>query len=213
VNALQSHPDRLRGVAVVSDQVEPSELSALRDAGVRGLRFTELSERVPEFRGTVGYDALTALAPQMRELGLHAQIWTLGYLFAQRHAELLELEVPLVLDHMALFDPTRGVADQPFRALLELLADGKAWVKLIPYRMSARFPDYDDLRPLHEAMLQANPDRLLWGTDWPHVRMTENMPTDAHLLDLFLEWTDNEELARKILVENPSRLYGFSRDA
>jgi predicted TIM-barrel fold metal-dependent hydrolase len=208
-HALTSLPGRLRGVAVVDGRLARDELAAMRDAGVRGLRFTQLSDRVPEFHGTVGYDALRTLAPAMRELGLHAQLWTLCDLFAAQHGELLELEIPLVLDHMGLFAPSRGSADPAFRTLLELLAEGRVWVKLIPYRMSSKYPDYSDLRPFHEAMLEANADRLLWGTDWPHVRMTENMPDDGHLLDLFLEWTADDERAGKVLVDNPSRLYGF----
>jgi predicted TIM-barrel fold metal-dependent hydrolase len=210
-HALSAFSARLRGVAVVDGGLAPDDLVAMRDAGVRGLRFTQLSDRVPEFQGTVAYDALRTLAPAMRELGLHAQLWTLCDLFAEQHRELLELEIPLVLDHMGLFDPSRGTADPAFRTLLELLAEGRVWVKLIPYRMSSNYPDYGDLRPFHEAMLEANADRLLWGTDWPHVRMTENMPDDGHLLDLLLEWTADDELAGKVLVDNPSRLYGFPR--
>ena len=209
-HALATHPDRLRGIAVVDDHTTVEELARLTAAGVRGLRFTQLSNLVPEFRGTVGYDALKTLAPAMRELGLHAQIWTLCDLFAEQHRELLNLGIRLVLDHMGLFDPTRGTADPAFQTLLALLDnDDDVWIKLIPYRMSSRYPDYDDLRPFHEAMLATNPDKLVWGSDWPHVHMSQNMPSDAHLLDLCLEWTGDNELAHKLLVENPARLYGF----
>jgi predicted TIM-barrel fold metal-dependent hydrolase len=208
-HALREHPERLRGVAVVDDPVAPDELVALRDAGVRGLRFTQLSGRSPHFHGTVGYPALTTLAPVMRELGLHAQLWTLCDLFADQHRELLRLGLPLVLDHMGLLDPSRGTAAPAFQTLLGLLADGRVWIKLTAYRVSRRPPDYDDLRAFHEAMLEANPDQLVWGSDWPHVRMTDRMPDDAHLVDKCIEWTRDGELVRKLLVDNPARLYGF----
>jgi len=132
--ALTAEPDRLRGVAVVDGRVGRDELVALRGAGVRGLRFTELSGRSPPFHGTVGYPALTTLAPVMRELGLHAQLWTLCDLFADRHRELLRLGLPLVLDHMALLDPSRGTPAPAFQTLLGLLADGQVWIKLTAYR-------------------------------------------------------------------------------
>jgi len=209
LHALAAHPARLRGVAVVTHQVTADELRAMRDAGVRGLRFAHLPDRAPHFTGTVGYAALTTLAPVMRELGLHAQLWTACHLFAEQHRELLELGVPLVLDHMGHLDPARGIQDEAFQTLLGLLAEGRVWIKLIAYRLSRRHPDYDDVRSFHEAMLLANPDQLVWGSDWPHVRMTEQMPDDGRLVDLCLAWTGDEALVRKVLVDNPARLYGW----
>jgi 2-pyrone-4,6-dicarboxylate lactonase len=110
---------------------------------------------------------------------------------------------------MGWFDPTRGVADPAFGTLLDLLADGRIWVKLTAYRMSLPSPDYEAVRPFHDAMVEANPDQLVWGTDWPHVKVDAHMPRDADLLDRCLDWIGDERLAHKILVENPARLYGF----
>ena len=91
------------------------------------------------------------------------------------------------------------------------LGDGRIWVKVSgTYRASDRYPDYEDARPLHEALLRANPDQMLWGSDWPHPRLTKNMPDTGHLLDLFNAWTPDESLRRRILVENPARLFGFA---
>lgn len=208
-HALSGHPDRLRGVAVVDDTVSARELASLRAAGVRGLRFARLPGRTPRFRGTVDPSALAAMAPRMRDLGLHAQLWMPCDLFAEQHRELLGLGVPVVLDHMGLVDPTRGTSDRAFQSLLALLTDGRVWIKLPAYRVSRCPPGYDDVRPFHEAMLAANPDRLVWGSDWPHVRLTDQMPDDGHLVDLCLGWTGDDALARRILVENPMRLYGF----
>jgi 2-pyrone-4,6-dicarboxylate lactonase len=145
----------------------------------------------------------------MRALGLHAQFWTLCDLFADQHRALIELEVPLVLDHMGAFDHSRGTADPAFQTMLGLLAAGQIWIKLTAYRLSSSYPDYGDIRPFHEAMLEANPDQLVWGSDWPHFRMSDRMPDDGQLIDRCLEWTGDDELARKVLVDNPARLYGW----
>ena len=91
------------------------------------------------------------------------------------------------------------------------VGDGHVHAKVsAPYRASSHYPDYPDARPLHEALLSANPDQLIWGTDWPHPRLAKNMPDTGHLLDLFNTWTLDPALRRKILVDNPAKLYGFS---
>jgi hypothetical protein len=89
-------------------------------------------------------------------------------------------------------------------------AEGRIWVKVSgAYRVSRLYPDYPDAQPIHEALVAANPDQITWGTDWPHPRLERDMPDDGHLLDLFNRWTPDTDLRRKILVDNPARLYGF----
>jgi len=109
----------------------------------------------------------------------------------------------------AIVDAARGVNEPNFLALLKLVGEGAVHVKVsAPYRVSARFPDYADARALHEALLRANPERLMWGTDWPHPSIAADvMPDDGHLLDLLMEWTPDETARRKILVETPQRLF------
>jgi predicted TIM-barrel fold metal-dependent hydrolase len=104
----------------------------------------------------------------------------------------------------------RGVNDPNFQALLKLVGDGHVHVKVsAPYRMSSQFPDYPDARPFHDALIAANPERLMWGTDWPHPSTAaEVMPDDGHLLDLFMTWTRDESVRRRILVDTPQRLFG-----
>ena len=94
--------------------------------------------------------------------------------------------------------------------LLRLVGEGHVYVKLsAPYRLSDRFPDYPDARPFHEALLRANPQPLMWGTDWPHPSIPgEIMPDDVHLLDLLCQWTPDEQVRRCILVDTPARLFG-----
>jgi predicted TIM-barrel fold metal-dependent hydrolase len=208
LNGLAESPDRLRGVAVTTRATARSELLQWRAQGVRGLRFTEIPRRIA-FAGTVGIEELAALAPLLRELGMHAQLWITADRFAGEAERLLAFGVPLVLDHMALLDPTAGTAGSAFQALLRQLGDGRVWVKLTPYRVSRLDPDYRDVRPFHEALVRANPERLLWGSDWPHVHMKSGMPDDGHLVDLFDAWTGDDALRTRILVDNPAHLYGF----
>ena len=119
---------------------------------------------------------------------------------------------PIVLDHYALARASEGVAGAGFQAACRYLSEGRIWVKLSgAYRISNTYPDYADVRALHEALIKANPDQLLWGSDWPHPRLAENMPDDGHLLDLFNAWTPDAAMRTRILVSNPERLYGFSQ--
>jgi len=101
--------------------------------------------------------------------------------------------------------------DANFQALLKLVGEGHLHAKVsAPYRLSDQFPDYPDAKPFHDALVRANPERLMWGTDWPHPSIPGNiMPDDGHLLDLFFEWTPDAAVRRRILVETPARLFGF----
>jgi predicted TIM-barrel fold metal-dependent hydrolase len=119
-------------------------------------------------------------------------------------------EMPVIVDHYGMVEAARGVNEPNFQALLRLVGEGAVHVKVsAPYRISTQFPDYADARPFHDALLRANPERLLWGTDWPHPSIaTAVMPDDGHLLDLFYAWTPDEAVRRRILVETPQRMFG-----
>jgi len=114
--------------------------------------------------------------------------------------------VPVVIDHMGGFDPRAGVDDSGFQALLHLLVGGRVWVKLCAYRNLLGLPDMEAGLPFHRLLLQANPDQLLWGSDWPHLRV-EPAPQATDLLATFRRWTANAELERAILRDNPGRLF------
>jgi predicted TIM-barrel fold metal-dependent hydrolase len=206
LNGLSDSPQRLRGVAVTTRTTPRAELADWRARGVRGLRFTDVPPRIA-FAGTIGIEELVALAPLMRELDLHAQLWMTARRFANQTERLYTLGVPLVLDHMAVLDSAAGLTGAAFQAVLHGLGEGRLWLKLTPYRLSRSYPDYEDIRPFHEALVRANPERLLWGSDWPH--MASEMPDDGHLVDLFDAWTDDDVLRTRILSENPAHLYGF----
>jgi predicted TIM-barrel fold metal-dependent hydrolase len=117
----------------------------------------------------------------------------------------------VVIDHMGRTDASAGTATEGFQCLLRWFGEGECWVKLSgAHRLSRNWPDYTDARPFHEALVRTNPDRLVWGSDWPHPRMNaEEMPDAGHLLDLFHAWTPDEATRARILVTNPALLYGF----
>lgn len=207
VHALSLAPKRLRGIALLEADVSDATLNDLHAAGVRGARFSQ--PRGPLAVGSVSFDVLERLAPRLRALGWHAQVWVPGSELEQTVRRLLPLGLELVIDHMGMLDPARGVTDPHFQALLRLLSGGQIWVKLIPYRLSQHPPDYPDIAPFHRALVTANPERLLWGTDWPHVHLEADMPDTGHLADLFYAWTDGWNERRRILTQNPQALYGF----
>lgn len=212
VDAVDQSPRSLRGIGVVDSSVADFELADLRAHGVLGLRFTEIASARPSptRKPVSGFEALQILGPRLREHDLHAQIFADCETFVAAAPRLLDLGVPLVLDHMAkIFPGARPVSDPAFQVLLGLLREGRIWVKLTIIRGSDQAPGYEDLRPLHDALLAANPKRLVWGTDWPLLNMGERTPDLGKLLDLFDAWTGDDALRQAILVDNPATLYGF----
>jgi 2-pyrone-4,6-dicarboxylate lactonase len=210
-DALRRSEGKVIGIAVATELVSDQELAALHAAGVRGLRFNEMldSGTGNRFNGSVGVEHLRKLAPRMKELGWHAQVWARCEDALWLAPEIAKLGVGLVFEHMASFRIERGIRDPEFKAILTLLSEGRIWVKLSVCRNSKLFPGYRDARPFHDALIEANAGRLLWASDWPFVRMAESAPDVGHLLDLFTEWVGDANIEHQILVENPRALYGF----
>jgi 2-pyrone-4,6-dicarboxylate lactonase len=157
-------------------------------------------------------DVFEVFRKTMADLGWIMQIFC-DYRMLEGAAATLRAysrDMPVIVDHLGMVPAERGVDDPNFQALLKLVGDGHVHVKLSAvYRCSAQYPDYADARPLHDALVRANPQRLMWGTDWPHRSIAaEVMPDDGHLLDLFHDWTPDEDTRRLILVETPTRLFG-----
>lgn len=210
LDALQREPKRLRGVAIVKESTTREEVRRMADAGVRALRF-HIAPRQPGRFSSLGIDAFEKLAPFMDECDMHVQFFMDARELPNVLARLKNWKRPVVLDHFGSTKAAEGTAAPGFETLRKFLGEGRIWVKLSgAYRASEQYPDYPDAKPLHEALLKANPDQLLWGSDWPHPRLEKNMPDTGHLLDLFHAWTPDAALRRKILVDNPAKLYGFS---
>jgi predicted TIM-barrel fold metal-dependent hydrolase len=213
LDALARFPDRLRGVAITDTRVAPSTLRDWHDLGMRGLRFHLFSDAgKPGYVRGVGLDVFEVFRNTMAELGWVMQIFCDWRLMGDLAPILREVsrQMPVVIDHMLHIPAERGIGDPNFQALLRLVGDGDVHVKVsAPYRISAQFPDYEDARAFHDALVVANPERLLWGSDWPHPSIAaEIMPDDGHLLDLFMAWTSIAATQRRILVETPARLFG-----
>ena len=218
LDALGRAPQRLRGVAITDERASPADLKAWDRAGMRGLRFHLFApDRPPGYVRGVGLDTFRHFQPTMRELGWHMQIWLDWRLLPELEPTLraIAAATPVVIDHLAEFDAALGIDHPCFQALLRMVGDGVCWAKLsAPYRGSAQAPDYADMRPLHQALVRANPGQLVWGTDWPHPSIpADRMPNDGRLLNLLLDWVPDAALRDRILVHNPARLYGFPEAA
>jgi len=210
LDAIRRSEGRLKGIGTATSETSDADLDAMHSGGICGLRFTEA--RLPNgsrYSGSVGADQLAALAPRMRDRSMHAQVWPGPHGLPELMDALLPLEVPIVLEHMGGIDIRRGVDDAAFQSLLRLLRDGRVWVKLTICRRSTAAPEYQDLRPFHDALVAANPRRLVWGSDWPFVRMDERAPDAGRLVDLFGEWVLDPALRTAILADNPRALYRF----
>lgn len=205
LHALAAQP-ALRGVVVVRPG-SPLPLRGLRERGVRAARFSHRSGAGANFAGSASLANLQALAPALADEGLHAELWTDCKVLPEIADHLRELPVPVVIDHMGGFDAKAGPQEPGFRVLLDLLESGHVWVKLCAYRNLLQEPDWEAGRVFQQAMMAANPERLVWGSDWPHLRVTPS-PDPVRLLDMFMDWAGNDAMVQQVLSVNPERLYG-----
>lgn len=203
VETLTANRARLRGIAVLGLDATDAERAALQAAGVVGLRLNVL------YGGGIGFDRVEAYGALCKEMGWHLQFLIDAGELPKVAPQLAKLPVPFLIDHMGHFPTSRGVDSEGFQTLLALVRDG-AWARLSgAYRTTVQGPPYDDTVPFAQALVKAAPERCVWGSDWPHVANWGVMMTVADLLDLLARWVPDEELRRRILVDNPHRLFGF----
>lgn len=208
LEALEQFGADARGVAVVDASVSDDELQRLHAAGVRGIRFNQtISDITP-------IETLEPLAARIQALGWHVQVLLKPDDIPLLETRLRRLPVPVVFDHLGRL-PQSGVNHPAFKSILRLLDGGKAWVKLSgAYLCGPRIgDDYPDAGPLARAYLAAAPERMLWGSNWPHPTASaglHDLPDDAVLLDLLARWTSDSRLLERVLVDNPALLYDFS---
>lgn len=196
---------RCRGVAVVDDNVSKAELQALHDAGFRGTRFNTMA------KGGVSMDRLRTLAEKIAPFGWHIQIYHDGARLPEIEDVLERLPVDVVIDHMGQIMTEYGTQHAGFQCLLKLLDSGRVWVKLTGQRMSSEGPPFSDLAPFAKAIVARAPERCVFGSDWPHPDTSGYMPDDGKVIDLLPTWAPDERQRQRILVENPTALYGFDR--
>jgi 2-pyrone-4,6-dicarboxylate lactonase len=205
-DAIKAHPHVLRAIALIDESITDRALRDLAEAGVRGFRVNRTAKT------GLSFEVARKLAVRVKELGWHVQF----LLDIEDHPDidtfLGVFPTEVVIDHMGRPDPRRGIRAPGFQALIRLLKSGRGWAKLsAPYRTSLQEPPYHDITPFARALVEAAPDRLVWGSDWPHVLLETTMPRDEDLVDQLAAWVPDEATRRRILVDNPERLYGFGR--
>jgi D-galactarolactone isomerase len=195
-----------RGVAVVFPDVGDSELRALDAGGVRGIRFTVFDPATAVTR----IDMIEPLTRRMADIGWHVQIHMRGDQIVANADLLRRLPSTIVIDHMGRVPLPEGTSHAAFKVVRELLDKGNAWVKLSGAYQDTKIgpPTYADATALARAYVAAAPERMVWGSDWPHPTETDK-PDDALLLELLSEWAPDAATRRRILVDNPQALYGF----
>ena len=200
---------RCRAVAVVADDIAEAELEALNDAGVRGVRINVVD--VAHGKGVLPMAALTRLASRVQKFGWHVEFLMHADEYPDLDRQFADFPVDIVLGHLGYMKTDKGVANAGYQAMLRLMQRGKCWVKLTgPYRISGQPLPHADTVGFARTLLEAAPERVIWGTDWPHVMVKGAMPNDGDLADLLLEWVP-EGLREQVLVHNPAKLYGFER--
>jgi predicted TIM-barrel fold metal-dependent hydrolase len=204
-DAVVALGDQGRGVAVLGADVAEDELARLDDAGFRGVRFNLTTA------GGVPFEAVDLLAAKVAAHGWHLQFLIGAEALLEHAGKLAALQVDLVLDHFGPLDGAK-TADQPvMREILGLIEPGRTWVKISgAYRVDHGAAPWPAAAPFAGHLLQEASERLVWGTDWPHPGPAGPMPNDGHLLDALWGWCHDEALYRKVLVDNPARLYGFA---
>ena len=208
LDALALDPKRLRGVAVVPFDAPQAELERLHAAGVRGLRANIVDLKTN--KGQLPLDELRALAQRIKPMDWHIEFLMHVNEFPQLDQQLGDFPVDMVFGHLGYVPVAAGLETPGFAALLRLMRDGKAWVKLTaPYRLTLSAMPYPDTTPFAQALADAVPDRLMWGSDWPHVFIKSAMPNDGDLLDVFSKWFPDAAMRKRILVDNPAKVYDF----
>lgn len=210
LDAMAAIGPSARGVVTLDRSVSGDTLQAMHAAGVRGIRFFMLMEG-----GAVPWEILEEMAQRVDPLGWHVQLQMDGRLLPEREVMLRRLPGTLVIDHNGTFRAPVGTDHPGFRSLLGLLERGRTWIKCsAPYMTSrADEPRYGDVAPIAKALIAAAPERIVWGSDWPHPLARPGPPDDAALLDLLLDWVEEEALRSRILADNPAELYGFGNAA
>jgi predicted TIM-barrel fold metal-dependent hydrolase len=220
LDALKQLGSDARGVAVIDEGTPDAVLDDMEGQGIRGIRINMATAGQTD--PDIGRRRFDAAVARMRNRKWHIQIYTQLSVIQAMHNQLAASPVPVVFDHFGGAQAALGVRQAGFDVLLDLVRSGQAYVKLsAPYRGSTKPPDYTDLAPLAKALVAANINRVLWGTDWPHPETSQSAgrkPTDVsplrqvddgRVFNQFSRWVVSAAERKTILVDNPQRLYGF----
>lgn len=205
LDAIASSGGAYKGIAIVDGTVTDAQLADLDRGGVRGVRFNF----VAHLGGAPDLEVFDRTLDRIVDLGWHVVLHLDAEDILTYADRIKRIRVPFVIDHMGRVKAKGGLDQQPFKMLLELMKNPLAWVKICgAERVSSTGKrPFHDAVPFAAALLAAAPDRILWGTDWPHPNIANDMPNDGELVDLFARVTSDETLRRTVLVDNPTRLY------
>ena len=207
LDAIAQSGGRYRGVANADDSFTERDFEALHRGGCRGVRFNF----VKHLGGMPVMDEFHRVIARIKPFGWHVVLHFDAGDLVEFDGLLRKLPVPFIIDHMGRVPTKNGLEQEPFRRLLELARNHRdCWVKVCgAERISSAGPPFTDAVPFARALIEAAPDRILWGTDWPHPNVSKHMPNDGDLVDLIPLFAPEAATQRKILVDNPHRLYGF----
>ena len=206
LDAISHSKGLYRGIAMVDETITEAELEKLNNGGIRGTRFSFARH----LAGPPDFNWIHCITQKYAPLGWHAVLYLEAKDILENTQALANLPVPIVIDHMARFKIAEGLEQKAFQLLLELVRNEDLWVKISGAERLSRsnFP-FNDVIPYARALIDASPDRIIWGTDWPHPNISGQMPNDGDLVDLLAKFAPSETSRKKILVDNPQKLYGF----
>jgi len=209
LHAFELSDGRLRGMIRANPALSEAELRALHQKGVRGIRFNF----VAALRGKFDEERFRTIVRRVAPLGWPIDLHIDAGLIVE-NAELIRwVPAPVIIDHFGRIDPAAGLEQQPFRVLLDLLGESNVWVKISGAdRFVERGARYEDMIPYARALIDRAPDRIIWGTDWPHSNIFKpgHTPNDGALMDLMLDFAPDETVRNRILADNPANLFDFT---
>lgn len=206
LDAIAQSNGQYRGVANADDSFSERDFQRLHDGGCRGVRFNF----VRHLGGMPDLDEFQRVIERIRPFGWHVVLHLDAADVVEFDGLLKRLPIPFVIDHMGRVPTAGGLEQEPSRRLLELARRDNCWVKICgAERISSAGPPFTDAVPFAQALIDAAPDRILWGTDWPHPNISKHMPNDGDLVDLIPLMAPDTAMQKRILVDNPHRLYGF----
>ena len=206
LDAIASSNGNWAGVAIVDESFTERDFETLHLGGIRGARFSFARH----LSGAPDFDRVHRIAEKIAGLGWHLVIYIEERDIVEFERELREFRLPVVFDHMIRVNVSAGTNSEAFQLLLDFLRNEDVWVKIsCAERLSESGPPYDDVVPFAQTVIAANPERVLWGTDWPHPNLWSGMPDEGDLVDLLGRYSPDPEIRTRILVDNPARLYGF----
>src|SRR5215467_13701039 len=205
LDALTHSDDKARGIAVIGEEVTDGELKTMNDSGVKGVRFNFV-KRLVDFTPR---DVLERIASRIAPLGWHIVVYFEMPDLPELEPFFTALPTKVIVDHMGVPSVAKGIDDPGNQRFIRLLEKHRNfWVKVTcPERMSLVGPPYDDVVPFGRALVESFPDRVLWGTDWPHPNMKKEAPDDGVLVDMIPKVAPTAPLQAQLLIDNPTRLY------